>query len=111
MVVHVVELSSQNNAFIAEIDSADVITNVTIYGRREEAPTLEEYDFSYSFPNKSKNYSYFLGNETMNGMKYYVGVKSGMPMNYTFKSHEIGCYFYDEGNQSWTTYGCTVCGS
>lgn len=29
-------------------------------------------------------------------------------MNYTFKSYELGCYYYDEKNKSWTTTGCTV---
>ena len=109
LVVHIVELSSQNNAFILEIDSANVTTNVSIYGRQEKAPTLEEYDFSHKFPNISNKHRYFLGNGTITGIKYYIGVKSGVQMNYTFHSHEIGCYYYDEGNKSWTTYGCTVC--
>ena len=108
--VHVLELNSQNNAFIVEIIPDDPMANVTIYGLGEGAPTLEKYNFQHSFEVNSTKYQRFLGNETINGViKYYVGVKSGVQMNYTFKSYEIGCYYYDEGNKSWTTQGCTVC--
>ena len=108
LVVHVLESNSENNAFVVEIHPDNNMTNVTIYGRREEAPTLEKYDFSHTFQNSSKSHQYFLGNETINGLKYYVGVASGVQMNYTFRPYEIGCYYYDEGNRSWTTQGCSV---
>lgn len=86
------------------------MTNVTIYGRHDKAPTMENSDFNYTFStNSTTTHQHFLGNETINGMKYYVGVKSGVPMNYTFKSYELGCYYYDEVNKSWTSAGCTVC--
>ncbi|CAB4014041.1 Hypothetical predicted protein, partial [Paramuricea clavata] len=108
LVVHVLKLNSQNNAFIVEIIPDDPMANVTIYGHGEGAPTLEKYNFQHSFELNSTKHQHFLGNETINGVvEYYVGVESEVQMNYTFKSYEIGCYYYDEGNKSWTSRGCT----
>lgn len=101
-----------NNAFVVEIKPHDNITNFTIYYRREGAPTLKEFDFNRTF-NVHSTDPEFLGNDTINGLKYYVGVASSVgnevvKANYTFISYQIGCHYYNEMNKSWTTDGCKV---
>ena len=96
-------MNSKNNAFFLEVIPVYPVAEITIYGREEEPPTLEKYDFSHILEVNSTKQGYFLGNGTIKNLEYYVGVKAKVQTNYKFKSH-----YYDEGNKSWTSQGCTV---
>ena len=123
LIVHVLELKTPNNAFVIEITTERQDVNISLYFRNSSAPTLTTFDFNKTLaPTESPrlNYSaspmrYFLKNSFINSKKYYVGVGSRFTnngtaavVNYTFRSYEIGCYYWDEEKEVWTTKGCTV---
>lgn len=117
LTVHVLNSTSPNNAFFIEInivDNCSKIKEIGLYFKKNGRPTIGEYDFNEThFLNSTKSIVRFLSNETIDGLEYYVGIKAqvnGEPivMNYTFTPRELGCYFYDNRSETWSTDGCTV---
>ena len=124
MTFHKVSIPNNDSVIISEILPSDNSSKLTIYLRYNEKPSLTEYDFKTTLPNRylaeGNNYTLFVSRDQMKGKgEYYIGVwpsahgkeEVQTVVNYTFDVICSACYFWDEEVKEWSSKGCQVSNS
>ena len=92
---------------------------MTLYFSNTTSPTLKKYDykvrltFNDTVANESFPTVHYFVKSSLVGNKSFVGIfidvnGNGVSANFTLISEEIGCYYWDNSNEVWTTKGCMV---
>lgn len=120
MMFHKVSIPNPDSTIKAEILPSDESSELTVYFRYNESPSLTEYDFKTTFPHQDYamgNYTLFMSRDQMKGAgDYYIGVlpraRDNEPIetsiNYTFDVISSACYFWDDTSLDWSSKGCQV---
>lgn len=120
MSLHKVTAPNNESAIRAEILPSDGSSELTIYFRFNEPPSLTEYDLKTTLPHQDHavgNYTMFVSRDQMQGSgDYYVGIlptahenePKDTAVNYTFDVISSACYFWDESSKEWSSKGCKV---
>ena len=120
MSLHKVTAPNNDSTIRAEILPSDGSSELIIYFRFNEPPSLTEYDFKTTLPHQDHavgNYTLFVSRDQMQGSgDYYVGIlptaHENEPrytaVNYTFDVISSACYFWDESSKEWSSKGCKV---
>ena len=120
MSLHKVTAPNNDSTIMAEILPSDGSSELTIYFRFNEPPSLTEYDLKTTLPHQDHavgNYTLFVSRDQMQGSgDYYVGIlptahenePRDTAVNYTFDVISSACYFWDESSKEWSSKGCKV---
>lgn len=120
MSLHKVTAPNNDSTIRAEILPSDGRSELTIYFRFNEPPSLTEYDLKTTLPHQDHavgNYTLFVSRDLMQGSgDYYVGIlptahenePRDTAVNYTFDVISSACYFWDESSKEWSSKGCKV---
>lgn len=122
MSLHKVTVPNNDSTIRAEILPSDGTSELTIYFRFKEPPSLTEYDLKTTLPHQDHaagNYTLFVSSDQMQGNgDYYLGIlpiahdkePAEAVANYTFDVICSTCYFWDESSKGWSSKGCKVIG-